>query len=205
MATVRTGPPKTEAVPVELVIREAVDLFTKGIDPRGGQVTVQGPPPGPRLQVLVDPGRLIQVLLSLFGNAQEAIQTTRNPGRITLHTRSEAADGREWAHIDVMDNGPGIREEYRDRIFEPGFTSGKKGGTGFGLYLANQNVIEQGGRLSVRNLPEGGACFTVMLPARRSPARRPAAEHRSGEAAVRPPEERESHGTSAGIQATSLR
>ncbi len=170
MATVRSGPPQIETLPLGPVIREATAFFIKGMDPRGGQITLEAPPPEPRLHAAVDAGRLIQVLLTLFSNAREAILATRPRGRITVRPRTVSEEGRDWAVIEVADNGPGIKEEYLERIFEPGFTIDKEQGTGFGLYLATENLLEQGGRLTVRNEPEGGACFTIWLPATPAPS-----------------------------------
>ncbi len=59
--------------------------------------------------------------------------------------------------------GPGVPEEYIDRLFDPFFTT-KENGTGYGLYLAAEILKEQAGRLSVQNNPAGGATFTIWLP-----------------------------------------
>jgi signal transduction histidine kinase len=72
-------------------------------------------------------------------------------------------DGRAWLTVDVADDGPGIPATFIDRVFEPFFTT-KEQGSGYGLYLAAETLREQGGRLTVRNLAEGGACFTIWLP-----------------------------------------
>jgi signal transduction histidine kinase len=169
MATVRGGPSQTRAVELNPLLRETTELFLKGTDPRAGQVKIETRA-CPEIEVVADAGRLMQVLLSLLGNAHEAILEA-NPagGRIALETRVEPADGREWAVIEVTDSGGGIPPELMDRIFEPFFTT-KKHGTGFGLHMAAEIVREQGGRLTVRNSPEGGACFSVWLPRSAEPA-----------------------------------
>jgi signal transduction histidine kinase len=69
--------------------------------------------------------------------------------------------------IEVSDDGPGVPDVYLERIFEP-FFSTKEEGSGYGLHLASEVLEEQGGRLTVRNNPEGGACFTIWLPAQAS-------------------------------------
>jgi signal transduction histidine kinase len=70
----------------------------------------------------------------------------------------------------VADDGPGISEENRDKVFEPFFTTKIDGkGTGLGLSIV-KNIIEQhAGRITVADSAQGGAEFTVILPAR--PAR----------------------------------
>ena len=73
------------------------------------------------------------------------------------------------ALLEVADTGPGVPESIGERIFEPFFTTrGAQGGTGLGLWLSRTIVEEEGGTLTWRNRPEGGAVFTVSLPAYRA-------------------------------------
>ena len=68
--------------------------------------------------------------------------------------------------ISITDYGDGIKEENLDKIFSKYYTSAKKYskiGVGLGLYIANKIVLEHGGKLSVKNKPSKGACFTVEL------------------------------------------
>ena len=169
MATVRSGPMVLATLEITPLIREAADLFTKGTDPRGVRLVIDsargdGLPP-----VRADAGRLLQVFLSLFGNAHEAIAANRTEGRVTIATRIARAEDQDWVEIEVADDGPGIPDIYLDRIFEPFFTT-KETGSGYGLYLAAEILREQHGRLTVRNGPNGGACFTVRLPLAEVPA-----------------------------------
>ena len=163
MATVRSGPSQARMLELNPLIHETTELFLKGTDPRAGQVKIDAGG-SPEVQVVADAGRLMQVLLSVLGNAHEAILAAHPAGgRIAVHTRLAHADGRDWAVIEIADNGPGVPEELMERIFEPFFTT-KETGTGYGLYMASEILREQGGRLSVRNTPEGGACFSIWLP-----------------------------------------
>jgi signal transduction histidine kinase len=162
MATVRSGPSDRQTSEVGPLVRESTDLFQKGTDPLGKSVQIaaileEGLPP-----VCVDGGRLIQVLLSLVGNAHEAILSEQRAGHVRVSTGTAFEDGQEWVTVDVCDDGPGIPEPFLGRIFEPFFTT-KESGSGYGLYLASEILKEQDGRLTARNLPEGGACFTVWL------------------------------------------
>ena len=163
MATVRSGPPVVEDVELPTLIRESADLYLKGTDPRGGKVSIETIIDDPIPRVRVDTGRLIQVLLNLFGNAQEALAETVADGRITIRVLADRDDGDHWVKIEVADNGPGVPGAFLDRIFEPFFTTKEKG-SGYGLYLAAEILKEQGGRLTVLNRPGGGACFTLWLP-----------------------------------------
>ncbi len=127
--------------------------------------------------VEVRAARLSQVLLNLLLNAAQAIpEGAPDKHRIEVRTRQEG----DRAILEVADTGPGIEPQVGERLFEPFFTTrGDLGGTGLGLWLSKSIVEEEGGTLTWRNLPEGGACFTVSLPALETtqPAERPPQPH----------------------------
>jgi signal transduction histidine kinase len=163
MATVRSGPPALQTVELVPLLRESTDLFIKGTDPRGRKVLIQTDWEDPLPRVRTDPGRLLQVLLSLYSNAYDALGSVPMDGAITVRPKAVTDAGRDWVQIDVMDNGPGIPPDCMGRIFEPFYTT-KENGTGYGLYLASEILKEQGGRLTACNSPSGGACFSIWLP-----------------------------------------
>jgi PAS domain S-box-containing protein len=120
----------------------------------------------PALDVIhCDRTEIEQVLLNLIKNAAQALtanrQETRSP-RIVLRTRREDDD----AVIEVEDNGPGMDEATRRRVFEPFYTTKVAGiGTGLGLSVSFFIVTEQhGGEISVSSMPGQGACFVIRLP-----------------------------------------
>jgi len=113
--------------------------------------------------VKADPGKLHDVLRNLVVNASAY---SPEDGTITVATRRE---GNELS-IDVLDSGPGIPDEDRLRVFERFYRVDKSrardpGGTGLGLSIVKHLVELHGGRVSVTNRAEGGACFTVTLKA----------------------------------------
>jgi signal transduction histidine kinase len=163
MATVRNRSAETELVELAALIREAVDLFVKGLRPGDRQIQIETAREPPVTRVRVDCGRFMQVLFSLVGNAHEAVSRTNRGGRITVHIGTTRIEGTPWVTVDVIDDGPGIPQTYIDRVFEPFFTT-RQDGTGYGLYLASEILKEQGGRLTVRNNPDRGATFTIWLP-----------------------------------------
>jgi signal transduction histidine kinase len=130
---------------------------------------------------LADPAVVGQVLLNLLLNAGDALRDAEGSGRIRLTVRGvarrrragdppEAARGRrapDGVECVVADDGPGVPEEHRERIFAPFFTTKDPGaGTGLGLANAQRLVESLGGELRLVCPGElGGASFHVVLPA----------------------------------------
>jgi two-component system, NtrC family, nitrogen regulation sensor histidine kinase GlnL len=112
-----------------------------------------------------DKEQLIQVVLNLVRNAAHALG---GAGRILLRTRIARqvtiAKVRYRLALDlhVIDNGPGIPEDIRDRIFFP-LVSGREGGTGLGLTLAQTFVQQHGGLIECDSRP-GLTEFRILLP-----------------------------------------
>ena len=164
MTAVRGGPPVPAPASLIPLIRESADLFSKGIDPHRGRIALDvEPSDGCDPHVLADSGRLIQVFMNLFANARDAMLAVKTRGRIVVRIDLTTDEGREWARVRVVDDGPGIAKAHLDRIFEP-FFSTKAEGSGYGLYLAAELIRQQSGRLTASNEPDGGACFAVWLP-----------------------------------------
>ncbi len=103
-----------------------------------------------------------QVLVNLLSNAFDGITASASgKGRIDISARLRD----RFVEIDVIDDGTGIEEAHLPRIFDPFFTTKEEGkGTGLGLAVTYAIVSEHGGRISARNLPSGGAGFSVLLP-----------------------------------------
>jgi two-component system, NtrC family, sensor kinase len=112
--------------------------------------------------VLIDPGRLQEVLTSLVLNAVDAME---EGGVLTIET-VEAPQTSEVL-IRVQDTGRGIAPDVMPFIFEPFFTTKKVGkGTGLGLAIVHGIVTGAGGRVEVASSPQG-TTFTVRLPKNR--------------------------------------
>lgn len=109
--------------------------------------------------LLVESAKFTQVLLNLGLNGLDAVQAG---GHIWLMVENDADGG--W-RIAVCDDGPGVPESQRERIFEP-FYSGKTDGTGLGLLISRKIVESYGGSLRVTEHAGGGACFEILLPAK---------------------------------------
>jgi signal transduction histidine kinase len=180
VAAIRNSSSDAQVIEIPSLLRESANLFAKGLSPANRRIQVETECEGPLPAVSVDPGRLMQVVLNLLNNAQQALASSGCGGRIVVRARVAEGDGRQWVAVDVVDDGPGVPEIYLDRIFEPFFTT-REGGTGYGLYLSSEILKEQSGRLTVCNNRDGGAKFTIWLPAEagapqeRSPAENPPA------------------------------
>lgn len=110
-----------------------------------------------------DADQIGQVWTNLIVNAQHALEGVRGPRRLTIVSR-RLPDGRN-AKVTFADNGPGIPEKVRSRIFEPLFTTKDVGaGTGIGLALCHRIVRAHGGTITVEPSSLGGAAFSITLP-----------------------------------------
>jgi two-component system NtrC family sensor kinase len=111
-----------------------------------------------------DADQLHQVLLNLIINAQQSLQDHPAPRRLRIASRFDVRAN--TIRISVADNGPGIPPLVRARIFEPYFTTKPMGvGTGVGLAVSLGIVEAHGGTLTVDCPRDGGAVFTITLPA----------------------------------------
>ena len=104
----------------------------------------------------IDPEQIQQVLVNLIKNA---LQATTKGGTLTLQT-GEGADG-VW--VSVADTGGGIPKEQINRIFEPFYTTKKKG-SGLGLMIVQRIVRAHGGRIELESQVGRGTTFRVWLP-----------------------------------------
>ena len=108
---------------------------------------------------------LTQVFLNIVRNAAQAIP---EQGRITLRTRigrRQSVGGRLYRQVlrvEVHDNGPGVPDELREKMFYP-LVTGRADGTGLGLSLAQEIVSRHKGRIECESEP-GDTTFTVILP-----------------------------------------
>ena len=119
--------------------------------------------------VFCDRAQLEQVVLNLLNNAEQAIRSSgEHAGTISIRTRAEGPA----VVLEIEDDGPGIPDETRERIWEPFWTTKALGaGTGLGLTVVRDIVATHGGEISVARSAEdverAGARFVVRLPALR--------------------------------------
>jgi two-component system sensor histidine kinase PilS (NtrC family) len=158
----------THFVPLDLhtVVVAVVRLIRAHPDCRPDAViTVEGG----RTIVEADEDLLHRVIANLVLNA---VQAAHGPIRITVSVASvhgaEVPHGTNFEHavrLQIRDNGPGIPEEIRERLFQP-FVSGRPGGSGLGLAIVQRAVEAHRGLVSVESAAGTGTTFTVFLPAK---------------------------------------
>lgn len=116
-------------------------------------------------EFFADQEQLIQAVLNIVRNA---LQAMRGRGEITLRTRIvrhvtlARKRFRMAMNVSIIDSGPGIPPELQERIFYP-LVSGREGGTGLGLTLAQTFVAHHNGIIEFSSEP-GRTCFDLMLP-----------------------------------------
>jgi signal transduction histidine kinase len=151
----RSGSVDREPVDLRAPLEAAVHAAMPEFDARGAELEVR-PQPLPALRLEGDAGALEQCFLNLLHNAAQALDPG---GRAVLRLEME---GREVV-VSICDTGSGIPPEDLQRIFEP-FHSGRPGGTGLGLPVAQRIVAAHGGRLEIESAPGAGTTVRVRLP-----------------------------------------
>lgn len=160
LAVSRRQPFEPLALDLNRLVQETLKLLRSLIGEDILVTTVLSTEP---LVVHADPAQIEQVLLNLLVNARDAMP---RGGRLTVSADGvEAGEdgGPPRVRIRVTDTGHGMDDETRARVFEPFFTTRKKG-SGLGLATVYGIVIQSGGSIRVESRPREGATFTVELP-----------------------------------------
>jgi len=145
---------QNEQISLNQLVGSVYELFRE----RGGETNVSIDMIEKDIQVIADKNHLLRVLNNLLKNAIQAIPEDR-PGIISIKLRKEENN----AVIIVTDNGTGIAEEKRDKVFVPNFTT-KSSGTGLGLAMS-KNIIESFyGSIYFETEVNKGTSFYVKLP-----------------------------------------
>jgi PAS domain S-box-containing protein len=164
----RGQPSRRASVAINDIVRAAIEMLQYGYRSHGIELAIElgeDLPP-----VTADADQVGQIVMNLLVNAQQAQQAlsgARGPYRVTVRTgvepRRENREPRVW--LRVIDNGPGVSDALRSRIFEPYFTTKPEGaGTGIGLAVSRSMARDHGGDLVIEADRGGGACFRLSLP-----------------------------------------
>jgi two-component system sensor histidine kinase HydH len=109
----------------------------------------------------MDPNQITQALLNLLLNALQALP---QKGNIEIGADLDASDSR--LNLWVKDDGPGLRNNLIEKIFEPFYTTHEKG-TGLGLAIVHKIAENHNGEIRVNSPPKGmtrGCCFSIVIP-----------------------------------------
>jgi signal transduction histidine kinase len=137
------------------IVRQVLDLERIAAERRGATLELEAEPA--HLLGEVDAAKLHQLVLNLVRNACEAVSAG---GHVRVGVRVSPEDAH--CQIRVTDDGPGIPEHVRTRIYEP-FFSTKEGGTGLGMSIVHSLVSLHGGAIDLQTGPTG-TTFEVMIP-----------------------------------------
>jgi PAS domain S-box-containing protein len=154
LGAIRPAPPQLKLCSLNEVVEKTLELLRPEIENRG--VTVKTRLARQLTPTPVDAAQLQQVLVNLLKNANQAMTTG---GTLTLQTGETSED--VW--MSVTDTGGGIPQEQINRIFEPFYTTKKKG-TGLGLLIVQRIVRAHNGRIELDSHVGRGTTFRIWLP-----------------------------------------
>jgi len=166
----RIRPTISGRVCVSTVLNDVFEL-TRRRSAGAAKVTLTSKQEDEALAVRTDSDHLKQMLINLVYNAIDALEGQRGevtvevrlPDETSLEHMSPPGSPAEWVEIAVHDNGCGIPDEIRSRLFEP-FVSSKATGTGLGLAIVARLAENTGGQIQADSHPGKGTTFTLLLP-----------------------------------------
>jgi signal transduction histidine kinase len=171
-------PPHYIETAVEEVVRGAIDSARAQTGASEADVSLEVV--GTMAPTSCDERLVRQAVINLVTNALQAAGR-RSPVRVTLEPSAREPDDRTGARagvvVRVADDGSGVPDELRDRVFTP-FYSTRPSGTGLGLAVVKSSAEAHGGEVTLESTPGGGATFTLRLP-RRPVSNRPRALERA--------------------------
>jgi len=161
LSMARHLPAEQRPVAVNRVIEAALEVTGYSLRAAGIRVSLRLAKDLP--SILADDQQVQQVITNLVINAQHALESVDGDRKLHITTSLRKKSGE--VVIKVKDNGPGVPEDIRGRIFEPLFTTKAVGtGTGIGLALCHRLVESHGGSIEIEGPPDQGAVFVVRFP-----------------------------------------
>jgi len=156
-AFARTPKPVVEMQDLAETVRQAVFLARVG----HSEITFDVELPKGPMEARFDRRLISQALTNTLKNASEAIAALPPEERARGNIRVRATREGDHAVIDVIDNGPGLPKESRERLLEPYVTTREKG-TGLGLAIVGRILEEHGGKIELLDAPEGRGAWIRM-------------------------------------------
>jgi signal transduction histidine kinase len=153
-------PPVRRRLPLAPIVDEAVEANLAG--DAAEQTLVFANRIDPSLEIDADPEQIYRIVLNLVRNAAQAL-SDRPDGAIAISARRDYRQ----VDIDIEDNGPGIPEGLRDRLFQPFSGSSRPGGSGLGLAIARDLARAHGGDVTLVSTATKGTVFRISIPDRK--------------------------------------
>ena len=159
MAYGKSEEPRPDASRVPLAIAAEAAAEDAGLGPASVALALKV---APEAVVRADPEQLDRILVNVFKNAREAIEAAgRATGRVSVAAEA-TPDGASL--IRIADDGPGVPERLRERLFQPFAGSGRPDGAGLGLAIARELARAHGGELTLVESGPQGSVFELRLP-----------------------------------------
>jgi two-component system, NtrC family, nitrogen regulation sensor histidine kinase NtrY len=155
----RLPAPRPKDISLKTVIQEVVAIYS----PSFPVTTCDFSSIDPEQNISVDPSQIKRVFSNLLKNAYEAVSEEEN-GHILIQSDLVRKGNSHYCRVKIEDNGYGIPEELRDKVFQPYVTS-KKNGTGLGLPIVERIVADHRGRIWFETETGIGTTFYIDLPA----------------------------------------
>jgi signal transduction histidine kinase/uncharacterized membrane protein YdjX (TVP38/TMEM64 family) len=156
----KTEEPEPQKLTLSLAGAAQAAADDAGLAPTGVALALEF---GGDTTIYADPDQLHRILVNLFRNAREAIEAARPRAPIGL-IRIAAETGASGVRLSIIDNGPGLPDRARARLFQAFAGSGRPGGAGLGLAIARELARAQGGDLELVQTGPEGALFALTLP-----------------------------------------
>ena len=152
----------SEMIDISTVIEGPFRILDQQLTTHGIEVIKDFAPGLP--EVMCDPIRLEQVFMNLITNAKGSVESCGKENK-RIEIRAYESDDSQSVEVTVKDNGEGIPEHLRQKIFQPFFTTKEPGkGTGLGLSVSHRIIEEHQGRIELESKVGEGTTFKVILP-----------------------------------------
>ena len=150
------------------VIESSVAIFDESFNKDGFKINTELDDDIP--EVLVDSSMLTQVFINFIKNAIEAMRNENDKAKkyiLSITLKAEKRDGKNYAIIEIKDNGPGVSNKVKEKMFNFGFSTKKKKNSssrGIGLHFCIDSLKKYGGTVDVSTEVGQGCCFTICIP-----------------------------------------
>ena len=152
-----------EVMNIRDALEDAISLFRHQLKNHGIELEENSPADLP--PVLGNKTKLQQVFVNLISNARDALDARNGDKQKKISIRCEVDTGNKNIRVSVADNGIGIDESIKSRVFDSFFsTKSVEQGTGLGLSIARTIISDHNGEINFFSSPEEGTSFVVRIP-----------------------------------------